>query len=133
MNVRDLRTGESISEITAIEPIKRSDQSIHVAYINSNQVIVACGTTIRIHDAATGQMLYELLGHTAPVTSVKHNRATDPLLAHRSMERYGFGVNYQGWIARNSMQLPMVVEALKFSFQRTQGRCWLCQLLNHEL
>lgn len=82
VNIRDTATGTTVCEIEGLDPIGSSDQFIHVAFINNGQQIaVASGTSIRVHDTTSGFVLYELLGHTAPVTSLEYNMGKGTMIS----------------------------------------------------
>lgn len=75
VNVRDLRTGDQIYEIDVPSGVTTLSFSP-----NGEQLAIGGQTTVSIHDAATGKLLYELKGHSAPVTGIVFNKSARTLV-----------------------------------------------------
>jgi len=75
VNVRDLASGEPICSIKARASV------VDLAFSpDGDRIAIAQGNHVRVYDSATGKELYELLGHTKPVTDVVFNKSQGTLI-----------------------------------------------------
>ena len=75
VHVRDITTGDPICSIqlpATVTDIAFSSSGEHVA--------IAHGAAVSVYDAATGMLLYELLGHTKSVSKVVFNRPQNSVI-----------------------------------------------------
>jgi WD40 repeat protein/serine/threonine protein kinase len=73
--VRDFRTGDLNYEIATPAGITGVCYSA-----NGEQLAVGGKESVAVHDAASGKLLYELKGHTAPITAIVFNKSTRTLI-----------------------------------------------------
>ena len=75
VTVRDMRTGDLNYEIPTPVGITKVCYSA-----NGEQLAVGGKDLVSVHDAASGKLLYELKGHTAPITAIVFNKSTKTLI-----------------------------------------------------